>query len=362
MRNGKEIMLVKDTPKIRSRKYLLTINNPAQHNLSHNTISETIDNSKIAVRYYAVCDETGSQGTYHFHVFLYFKNAIDFQTIKGMFPQAHIDIAKGTAEECKAYLLKSNKKHNKADDGSYQYKDTSGKTHSGVNHSDTFEEHGECPKDHAGARNDLEQLYNYVKDGLTNAEIVELMPKTGIKYLDKINRLRHDYLEDKYKNSRRLDLKVHYIFGKTGTGKTRDILDQYADSEVYRVTDAQHPFDSYKQQSVIVYEEFRSSLRLQDMLNYLDIYPVDLPARYSPKVCCAETIFVVSNWTFEMQYAELQKDPEQKASYEAWVRRFNGEVREYTDSGIKVYKTMQEYLHRDTDFVSLDESVELPFD
>ncbi len=32
-----------------------------------------------------------------------------------------------------------------------------------------------------------------------------------------------------------------------------------------------------KGQDVIVFEEFRSSLKIQDMLNYLDGYPCELP-------------------------------------------------------------------------------------
>ena len=95
------------------------------------------------------------------------------------------------------------------------------------------------------------------------------------------------------------------------------------------------------------------------MLNYLDIYPVILPARYTPKICCATTIYVVSNWTFEMQYAEIQKDPEQKSSYEAWIRRFNGYVKEYTENGIITYPTMQDYLQR---FKKIPTGMKTPFD
>ena len=180
-------------------------------------------------------------------------------------------------------------------------------------------------------------------------------------YIDKINKLRHSYLTDKFRGTRRLNLKVHYITGATGTGKSRDILDEHGDENVYRVTDYQHPFDSYQCQDVIVFEEFRSSIRLQDMLNYLDIYPVTLPARYSPKVACFSEIYVVSNWTFEMQYSELQKDPEQKSSYEAWIRRFNGVVKEYTKSGIITYPTIQDYLKRNEEFRPVTDEDEMPF-
>ena len=342
----------------RSRKYLLTINNPSEHGELHNDIKKKLE--KFRYDYIAMCDETGSQGTYHTHVYVKYQNAIQFSTLKSMFPSANICSALGSSIQNRNYILKCAPEHHKKMDGSYEYKDASGKSHVGINHTDTFEEFGECPQEEQGKRTDLEYMYSLVKDGLTNHEIIELIPDTAIKHIDKINKLRLSYLIDKFKGQRRLDLKVNYITGGTGLGKSRDILDEYGDEYVYRITDYQHPFDSYQCEPVIVFEEYRSSLRLQDMLNYLDVYPVILPARYTPKICCATTIFVVSNWTFEMQYSELQKDSEQKSSYDAWIRRFNGYVKEYTQDGIVTHPTMQDYLKRNEQFRPATEPT--PFD
>jgi hypothetical protein len=309
----------------------------------------------------AMCDETGKNGTYHTHLYIYFTNAIMFSTIKMLFPTAHIDAVKGSSYENRCYLLKSAPEHNKNPDGSYQYKDCSGKLHSGINHSDTFEESGECPDEHQGKRNDLEKIYEYVKDGYTNSEIIEMCGEPAILHVGKLDRLRHSYLIDEYKGQRRLNLVVHYITGQTGTGKSRNILDEFGDENCYRVTDYDHPFDSYQCEPVLIFEEFRSQIRLSDMLNYLDIYPVILPARYSPKVGCYSTVFVVSNWTFEQQYSELQKDEEQESSYQAWIRRFNGTVKEYYDVGkFTLYPTIHDYLNRKSHFIPVTQPT--PFD
>lgn len=331
----------KDT---RSRKYLLTINNPKEQEYSYSSIEKIA--SQFSIKYFAVSSETGSKGTFHYHVFLYYENAIKFSTIKKLFPTAHIATAVGTAFQNKEYLMKSNPKHNKKTDGSYEYKDTAGKIHKGINHNDTFYESGECPDDVQGKRTDLEEMYEFIKDGYTNAEILELCPITAIKNIDKLDKLRLNYLTDKYKSIRRTNLKVHYIFGVTGKGKTRGILNEYGDSKVYRVTDWKHPFDMYQMQPVICFDEYRSSLQLANMLNYLDIYPINLEARYSPKTACYETAFVVSNESFESQYPDVQKDPEKKQTYEAWVRRFNGYVKHYKETGIVTYPTMQDYLKK----------------
>lgn len=73
-------------------------------------------------------------------------------------------------------------------------------------------------------------------------------------------------------------MRVEYVCGVTGAGKTRGVMEKYGYDKVFRVTDYLHPWDSYKGQDVVVFEEFKSSLRIQDMLNYLDGYPLELPS------------------------------------------------------------------------------------
>lgn len=62
-------------------------------------------------------------------------------------------------------------------------------------------------------------------------------------------------------------------------GKTRSFMDRYGYANYYRVTDYRHPFGTYDGQDVLIFEEFRGSLKHSDMLNYLDGYPLLLPCR-----------------------------------------------------------------------------------
>lgn len=334
----------KDT---QAKSYMMTCNNPADKGYTHSKIRELIKEIP-KVDYYCLCDEIGLETkTPHIHIYFHATQGIRHSTLRNKFPGIDIQEALGSAQQCRDYIRKEG-----------AYLDSNKKE---TNLPETFEEYGTLPVSHQGKRTDLEKIYDLVKDGYTDSEIIEMCGSTAIRYIDKIGKLRHAYLTDKYKGTRRLDLKVHYITGKTGAGKSRDILDEYGDENVYRVTDYQHPFDSYQSQPVIVFEEFRSSLRLQDMLNYLDVYPVTLPARYSPKIGCYTTVYVVSNWNFEQQYEELQKNIDQKTTYEAWVRRFNGQVKQYGDNGITIYSSMDAYLHRFDKFNSIDEDTDLPF-
>ena len=78
--------------------------------------------------------------------------------------------------------------------------------------------------------------------------------------LEKVERVRSMYRDAQFKDSWR-DLEVTYIFGKTGGGKTRSVMDKYGYANCYRVTDYKHPFDTYDGQDVIIFEEFRSGLK-----------------------------------------------------------------------------------------------------
>ena len=100
----------------------------------------------------------------------------------------------------------------------------------------------------------------------------------------------------------------------------------------YRVTNYDHPFDDYKGQDVILFEEFRSSLPIQDMLKYLDGYPLMLPCRYSNKAACFTKVYLVSNIPLSAQYPNVQvSDPE---TYRAFCRRINqGDFELLADSG-----------------------------
>lgn len=88
----------------------------------------------------------------------------------------------------------------------------------------------------------------------------------------------------------------------------------------YFVTDYYvDPFFSYKNEDVIVFEEFRDSIKLTDMLNYLDGYPLMLPSRYNNKVACYTKVFIVTNLPLYEQYSNIRTV--HLDSWKAFLRR-----------------------------------------
>lgn len=329
---------------IQRNAFQLTINNAKEYGYDHREIKKILVTNFTTLRFFCMADEIGAQGTPHTHIYVYFNSRVRFCTLKKHFEEAHIEIAHGTVQSNIDYIKKSGK-----------WKDTE-KSETSI--PNTFEEWGTVPVQ-KGKSAELEELYQLVQDGYNNAEILSLN-NDYIAYIDKIDKLRTMLLTEKFKDKRRLDLKVIYICGETGMGKTRDILDFHGDSNVYRTTDYNHPFDSYACQPVLVFEEFRSQLKLSDMLNYCDIYPIELPARYANKYACYNMVYIVSNWTLEQQYENVPHDSE---SWKAFLRRIH-EIRFYHgDGSVTTYDSVEKYLKREEEFhaVTVTEQLNLPF-
>ena len=185
---------------------------------------------------------------------------------------------------------------------------------------DTFEEWGEIPEEPGqGARSDIAELYSKIKAGMSNAEIMAANPDSA-KHIHLMDKIRQDILEALYREQWR-DVEVTYIFGPTATGKTRGVMEAHGYSSVYRVTDYSHPFDRYAQEPVLCLDEFRSSLLIGDMLDYLDGYPLALPARYANRQACFETVYIISNIDLTEQYPNVQLN--EPATWKAFLRRIH---------------------------------------
>ena len=337
---NKEGIKIKDT---QSFMYQLTINAPMEKGWTHKHILDVLRGNFKTLVYVCMADEQGS--CFHTHIFVVFASRVRFSMVKRYFEEAHIEKCKGSVSDNVNYVKKTGKWEL---DESKQEKKIEG----------TFEEYGAQPPDSKGKRSDMSELYQMILDNMTNAEILA-QNQDYILNIEKIDKVRTTILTEKYKETVRLDLKVVYISGATGTGKTRFVLEQNGYSNVYRVTDYAHPFDSYNCQPVIAFEEFRSSMRISEMLLYCDIYPIELPARFSNKYACYNSVYILSNWSLEKQYAEVQR--EDKESWEAFLRRIHKVVIYSKDGSIKEYDSVRAYLDRD-EFVEIDDDVKIPFD
>lgn len=288
--------------KTSSRKYQLTINNPIDKGYTHQRINDVLN--EFSLVYACFCDEIGKEGTYHTHIFFIAKSGVMFDTVQKRFLGSHIESAKGSNEDNYNYIRKIGDKYE-------DKKET--------NLPNTFEEIGTLPPDYNSNNSLSNKILEMIQNGCSDNDIINTHPSAMYK-LESINKVRQIINDEKYKNEFR-KLNVTYIWGSSGTGKTRHVMELHGYSNVYRITDYDHPFDNYQGQKVILFEEFRSSLKISDMLNYLDGYPLQLPCRYANKTAMFDTVYLTTNIPIEKQYTEVQqREPE---TYKAFLRRIH---------------------------------------
>ncbi len=308
------------------RKLLLTIQNPHDKGFTHDVIDDIM--ATMNVTYYCYADEIApTTGTMHTHVFIYRKTAIRDRTIRAKFPDVHYDHCIGTCRECRDYVAKTGK--------------WAGDKKADTTVEGSFREFGEMPTERQEKTPELSDVIDAVENGKTTAEIIKENPKYVFRTKD-IDALRETLVADKQMNASR-DVTVSYLFGPTGSGKTSSIFDRYTFSDVFRITSYGANgirFDGYHGQPVLVFEEFAGQVPIADMLNYLDRYPLSLPARYSDKVACFDTVFITSNLPLEQQYVGVSKyNP---AVWMAWLRRISRIV-EFLPDGTQIQHDKKEY-------------------
>lgn len=302
-----------------SRKWALVINNPLEAGLDHAAIREIL--YRFSPAYFCMADEIATTGTYHTHIFLFSPSPMRFSTVKNRFSTAHIEKAYGSAKANRAYILKEG-----------HWADTD-KAETSV--SGTFEEWGDLPAEKEEEAPEMFKLIQDLRDGKSVMEIIEDNPKLAFR-IREIETLRQAILEEKYSAENRA-LEVTYLYGASGTGKTRGIFEKHDRKSICRITDYGGRngvrFDAYHCQDVLVLEEFHSQIPISAMLNYLDIYPLTLPARYTDRIACYTKVYITSNIPLEEQYRDIQRY--QMETWRAFLRRVQNVI-EYLRDGSTV--------------------------
>ncbi|MCL2228483.1 MAG: replication protein [Firmicutes bacterium] len=288
-----------DTPEIetpantKAQTWLCTLNNPKMTDEEFYDFLCKLE----SVKYFIFQRERGEEtNTEHFQFYIEFEFARHFKTVKKVLPHGtHIEQRKGTKKQAREYCCKP-------------------ETRIGNVH-----EHGVFIEERQ--RTDLHNIISAIKAGMTIHELRDDYEAQFFMFQKKFETERALYLDKTFGDVFR-DINVSYIYGTTGTGKTRSIAERFGYRNIFRVTEYdQRAFDNYDGQDIIIFEEFRSSFKIAQMLNYLDGHPCRLPARFIDKTACYTKIFITTNIPLHKQYPNIQN--EEPATFDAFVRRIN---------------------------------------
>lgn len=216
------------------QKVCFTLNNYTQ--AEYDQILEYRNLCKFIV----VGKETGENGTPHLQGYFNLIKRTRFSALKKLMPRAHFEKAMGTDTQNLTYCTKQDKE-------AFVW--------------------GE--PQNQGKRNDLTKATTMVMEKKTLSEVATECPEIftkfhrGLRELTQITRKPRDVNDPP---------TVIWLYGKTGTGKTRFAYDQMPHDQIY-MKDNTIWWNGYEYQQCILIDDFNGRWDFQDLLKLLDRYP-----------------------------------------------------------------------------------------
>lgn len=250
---------------VRTKYWCFTLNNYNEEEMSALSVLATEESQ---VKYMVIGKEVGDNGTRHLQCYVEFSNRQRFTSAKRLLGQrVHLEARRGTAQEASDYCKK---------DGD-------------------FVEHGVQTVSRQGSRTDLESLRNDLELNKSMKEISTDHFEAFLKYRRSIYAFR-----SLHAIQRNWVCSVVVYWGRTGTGKTRSVVDNATDLWIHPGGDWFDGYDNHKQ---VLFDEFSgSSFKLQYLLQLLDRYPMRVPIKGDFVSWCPEEIYITSNIDPESWY------------------------------------------------------------
>lgn len=180
---------------------------------------------------------------------------------------------------------------------------------------------GETPTEPTNKHSDWEWVADQVKHGKSLLSMLEEKPHMT-RYVSSIRQLVSE-TEVKQQAAWR-DVETTYVWGAAGIGKSRAIMEKHGHENVYRITDKKNPWDGYRGEEVVVFEEYRSNFGVENMLNWLDGYPIMLPCRYANRPALFTKVYLLTNIPLWEQFEGVQMA--HKETWGAFLRRVDNVV------------------------------------
>lgn len=321
----------------RSSSWFIVIGEKAMTdlNLNYENIADFIQ-SEFKVLYACWDEEISDNGKKHLHLYMELDNKVRFSTIQKKLTGAHIDRRYDSPTEARRYIEKPVGMLFKGKE----------KTHTVVKPMQElgdFEpfKHLKGYRKETALKMSSQDKLDYVLEKFNSWEEViawdihfATTNKAGLLSAFQQKRYR-EFIEsdfvDKYTNAQgktsiSVNREIYYLYGPAGCGKTEGVKRKLGEDEVSIITNLEFgmKYDDYRNNSVLVFDEFYGQISINEMLNLLDNKITKLPCRYENKYNLSTAVILTSNNKFEWQYVDEQtNNPE---TYAAFCRRFTGGI------------------------------------
>ena len=271
-------MALRNTQK-RARSYCFTLNNP--------TDEETDMLKDVDCKFIGFGREVAPDtGTPHLQGFITLNNA---RTLTGMkkipgFERAHLEVMRGSHQQNMIYISKEDK--------------------------EPFTK-GEVPT--PGKRNDIHSVVEKLRDGTSLTDLVQEDNDAAAVFVKYPHGLA--LLESKLTRDRTKAPSVIWLYGETGVGKTRCVMEFSRDNRlsIWTSNSSLQWFNGYAGDEVALFDDYRPERgTFSFLLRLLDRYPLNVPIKGG---------FV--KWIPEFIFITTPRDPR-----ETWSKRTEEDLRQ----------------------------------
>lgn len=184
--------------------------------------------------------EVGDEGTPHLQGYVSMATRVRFSTIKRRFPRIHLEKARGSDEQNLDYCTKQDK------------------------NPFIFGEPDKKP-----TRSDLHTICKELAEGCPLNQAALNNPEVYVKYSSGLTKFAYHTQQPRSVDDPPMTI---WIWGPSGTGKTRFVYDQMPHDQIYIKDDTQW-WDGYIQQSCVLVDDFDGRWPFRNFLRLLDRYP-----------------------------------------------------------------------------------------
>lgn len=243
----------------RSRAICFTLNNFTDDELEHLRLELPRN------EYYVFQRERGLNGTIHIQGYCYCRNQRTLSAWKRVVGnRAHVEFARGTPGENREYCTKEETRVPGTEP----------------------EEGGRLPQQ--GNRSDLGAIVASIREGATDAELAVAHPGDFIRYSRGIAVVRQVFAP-----RRSWKTQVHWWYGPTGSGKTREAFERYPDA--YSKMGTNKWWDGYSGNEVVIIDDYRRDMcTFAELLRLLDRYPMLVEVKGGTHQFVARTLIITT--------------------------------------------------------------------
>lgn len=210
-----------------------------------------------------ICPKTKNK---HHQGYVVFNNQRSFESVKKKLKGFHIEASKKCALANIRYCEK---------DGNLIY------------------EIGQRPKGQ-GARTDIKDIFDEIKNGASNRDIAENYPNKWVFHGKAFKEYRN-MIEDK----REWKTKVYYIYGKSGSGKTKYAIEKGATTISFLPSGRSYFIENYNGEDNVLIDDIDETTFCgyrQLFLQLTDRYPMSINIKGSSRNWKPKKIFLTSNY------------------------------------------------------------------